>query len=432
MRIRFVYAGFERHAESHPELLQYVPCDEYLGPPSLGIAQIAAATPEQHEIEFRDDRLEDVGLDDDVDLVAISCFTPSGRRAMEIADAFRERGTRVVMGGIFPTMRPEEVGAHADAVVLGEGEGAWKQVLADIENDDLAPVYDGADFPVEPADVPLPRIDLYFEKEGRHFSPDDYPVQISRGCPLKCTACAIPKSMGRAMRMLPPEHVLRQIEQLEANGKLASFTEDTSFFPGKGGLRHLSAVLDAVIARGREAPVSYVGISMPMVLATPSSLFTRLREAGIKMFYLVGGFDPVTRRAFTGNDPKAWQQAVDALTKCHDHDIEPYTSFLVGNDDDDEGTFDRMLDLASVTGLRKAEFAVRTPYPGTPDYLRLEAEGRLLHRNWSKYNDANVVFEPSNMSPERLQEGYLHLWREFYRPRQDLAELGHRERTIQF
>lgn len=432
MKIRFVYPAFERHAQAHPELLEYVPCNEYFGPPSLGIAQLAAMTPPEHTIDFRDDRLEDVGLDDEVDLVAISSFTASARRAMELADAFRARGRKVVYGGIFPSAMPHLASEHADAIVVGEGEGVWKRVLADAARGTLEPLYDARRSFVDPATLPLPRVDLYMEKEGRSFCPDDYPVQIARGCPLRCDACAIPLSAGRTKRELPVEHVLGQIDQLASRGKLASFTEDTSFFPGRGGLVHFGAVLDALRERGQGAAVSYIGISMPMVLATPSSFLTRLRDAGVRMFYLVGGFDPITRGAFTGKDAKAWQRAVDALRRCHDFGIEPYTSFLAGNDDDDEGSFDRMLELGHTTGLRKAEFAILTPYPATPLYERLEAEGRLLHRDWSRYNDANVVFRPKHMTPERLLEGYLYLWRQFYRSRTHLAALEREERTIQF
>lgn len=431
MRLRFVYAAFRRHAEAHPELLDYVPCNEYFGPPSLGIACLAAVTPEAWEFDFRDDRLEDVGLDDALDLVAISCFTPSAKRAMELADAFRARGTQVVMGGIFPTHMPEEALAHADAVVVGEGEAVWPRVLADARKRRLKGVY-RSDQAVVLTRLPLPRVDLYTDKESARFSPDDYPVQLSRGCPMTCVACAIPGVMGRSLRALPIEHVLGQIDQLGARGKRASLTEDTSFFPAAGARSHFGALLDRIAERGGEALVSYVGISMPLLLATPASFFERLRRAGVRMFYLVGGFDPITRRAFTGEDDKALGRAVDAIRKCHDHGIDPYTSFLVGNDDDDEGVFDRMLEFGRVTGLQKAEFAIRTPYPGTPDWHALLAEDRILTRDWSLYNDANVVMRPRHMTPDRLLEGYLALWREFYRPRRHLASWGQAERTIQF
>lgn len=432
MKVRFVYARFRRHAESHPELLEHVPCNEYFGPPSLGIAYLAAVTPPEWQLDFRDDRLEDIGLDDDdVDLFAISCFTPSAVRAMEIADQIRARGKKVVMGGIFPTMRPDEVAEHADAVVIGEGEVAFRKVLDDFRAGKLLRRYEA----VEPADydaLPTPRLDLYMEKEGRAFAPDDYPVQLSRGCPLKCSACVLPTSMGRALRPIPVEHVLRTIDLLESRGKLASLTEDTSFFPGRGARGHFGALLDALAERGGKPSISYVGISMPMILATPDSFFERLHRAGITMFYLVGGFDPITMGAFTGRDAKAHQRGLDAVKKCFDHGIEPYTSFLVGNDDDDLGTFDRMLEFANASGIRKAEFAVRTPYPGTPTWYELESQGRILHRDWSRYNDAHVVFEPAQMTPEQLQEGYLYLWRELYRSRRSLAEADLRERTIQF
>lgn len=430
MKVRFVYAKFTRHAEDHPELREHVPCNEYFGPPSLGIAMLAGATPPSWDFDFRDDRLEDVGLDDpDIDLVAISCFTPSSMRAMELADAFRARGKQVVMGGIFPSLMPDVAGEHADAIVQGEAEGVWQQVLDDAAKRQLKPRYRETK-PVDPQTLPLPRTDLYMEKEGRAFAPDDYPVQTSRGCPLTCSACAIPESMGRRLRYLPTEHILGQIEQLGRRGKLASFTEDTSFFAAPQ--KQFTVLLDALIERGQKAAVSYIGISMPMILAAPETLFEKMRDAGVAMFYLVGGFDPITMNAFTGKDPKALEQAYAAIKKSWEFGIEPYTSFLLGNDADDLGTVDRMLEFADKSGIRKAEFAIRTPYPGTPVWKQFLKQDRILHRNFSRYNDANVVFQPAQMSPDELLEGYLRLWREFYAPRKHLENLDRFTRTIQF
>lgn len=432
-KVRFVYPRFQRHAEAHPELLEHVPCNEYFGPPSLGIACLAAVTPDDWTIEFRDDRVDDVGLDDcdDVTLVALSFFTAAAKRGMELADAFRARGKQVVAGGLFPTMMPDTVAPHVDAVVVGEAEGVWHEVLRDAAAGKLKPRYTES-VQVDLSTLPLPRVDLYLDREGPRYHPDDYPVQTSRGCPLACYACALPTSMGKKLREYPIDHVLGQIDQLNRRGKLASFTEDTSFFVFGGVQRRFAELLDRIAAQGGPAKVSYIGISMPMILATPASVFAQMTRAGIKMFYLVGGFDPITQGAFTGDNPKAERRALDAIRKCHDLGIEPYTSFLVGNEDDNEGTFDRMLAFADAANIRKAEFAIMTPYPGTPVWHRLVGEGRILHRDWSRYNDANVVFRPKHLTPEQLQEGYLYLWREFYRPRQSLRHDDAFTRTIQF
>jgi radical SAM superfamily enzyme YgiQ (UPF0313 family) len=432
-KVRFVYPRFQRHAEAHPELLEHVPCNEYFGPPSLGIACLAAVTPDDWTIEFRDDRVDDVGLDDcdDVTLVALSFFTAAAKRGMELADAFRARGKQVVAGGLFPTMMPDTVAPHVDAVVVGEAEGVWPEVLRDAAAGKLKPRYTESE-QVDLSTLPLPRVDLYLDREGPRYHPDDYPVQTSRGCPLACYACALPTSMGKKLREYPLDHVLGQIDQLNRRGKLASFTEDTSFFVFGGVQRRFAELLDRIAAQGGPAKVSYIGISMPMILATPASVFAQMTRAGIKMFYLVGGFDPITQGAFTGDNPKAERRALDAIRKCHDLGIEPYTSFLVGNEDDNAGTFDRMLAFADAANIRKAEFAIMTPYPGTPVWHRLVGEGRILHRDWSRYNDANVVFRPKHLTPEQLQEGYLYLWREFYRPRQSLRHDDAFTRTIQF
>ena len=430
-KILFVYPRFSRHAQHHPELLDAVPMNEYLGSPSLGIAAVAALTPARYTLEFWDDRIQSAERDTDADLVALSFFTPAATRGLELARHFRALGKTVVAGGIFPTMMPDEVQPHVDAVVVGEGEASWPRLLADLEAGAVAPRYTPTG-PVDLAQLPLPKVSLYFEAETEAARFDDYPVQSGRGCPLECTACALPTSMTRTQRNFPFEHLLGQLDQLGAAGKRACLTEDTGWFPGEKGRRATARLLEHLAAHGNPAEISYVGISMPMVLSTPVKYFELARAAGIKMFYLVGGFDPVTRGAFTGRDPKSLQRAVDAIAKCHDVGIEPYTSFLLGQDHDDLGAVDRILDFASQTRIAKAEFAIFTPYPGTPSWHRLAAEGRIISRDWSRYNDANVVFRPAQMTPEQLLQGYLRLWREFYSARGHLANLPVAERTIQF
>ncbi len=434
MKIAFVYPAFDRHADSHPELREAVPCDEYLGPPSLGIASLAAATPPEHDIVFVDDRLTPLDLDLDADLFALSFFTPAATRALALGDALRARGKKVVMGGIFPTQMPEVAAAHADAIVVGEGEPVWPQVLADAARGALRPVYRPG--PHDLSTSRPPRLDLYFAAERDGHRPDDYPLQLSRGCPLACDACVLPSHMGAQMRFFDEPLLEATLRAFAAAGKLVSLTEDTSLFGLHGARRRFRAFLDLVLrlqAEGVPIRISYLGISMPMVLNLDASLFEALRATGMDRFYLVGGFDPITRKAFGPGDPKALDRARRCIARCFEYGIDPYVSFLVGNPDDDEGTFDRMLEFAAATGIDLAEFAVSTPYPGTPLWHRYLAEDRILDRTWRRYNDANVVFRPHHMTPERLQEGYLYLWREFYRSRRPaLADREHERRTIQF
>lgn len=428
-KVLFVYPAFNRHADDHPELREHVPCNEYLGSPSLGIAAVAAATPPGWTVEFRDDRVVDGGAETDADIVALSFFTPAASRGLELADSFRARGHTVVAGGIFPTMMPEVTAAHVDAVVIGEGEPVWARVLDDWRAGRLAGRYE-AD-PSDPTTLPVPDLALYFDAEREGLRPDDYPLQVSRGCPLRCHACVLPTSMGRSLRPIAFQSVVAQLDRLEAAGKHACLTEDTSWLPG-AARRALEQLFDHLIERGSKALVSYVGTSFPMIRAAPDALLSKAKKAGVDMFYLVTGFDPISMRAWTGQDPTAWTRAVEAVERARDFGIEPYTSFLIGNDQDDEGTVDRILEFCHLTGIRKAEFAISTPYPGTPQWDRLVGEERILTRQWSCYNDANVVFRPAQMTVEQVEQGYLRLWRDFYADRQQLRELPYYERTIQF
>ncbi len=430
MKVLFVYPRFSRHADSHPELRRYVPMNEYLGSPSLGISTIAAVTPPHWTVEFRDDRVVDGGADTDADLVALSFFTPAATRALQLADHFRAQGKTVVAGGIFTTAMPEVVKDHVDAIVIGEGEGVWPRLLMDFEHGRLAPRYESG--PLDTSKLPPPRTELYFSNELPHSRPDDYPLQLSRGCALHCHACTLPHSMGNHLRAFPIDYVLAQLTAMERHGKRACLTEDTSWLPG-AGRKVLEQLLDYLIERNAAATVSYIGTSFPMIRISPMSLLKKAKAAGIDMYYLVTGFDPISMRAFTGEHPAALTRAEEAIAKAFDAGIEPYASFLYGNDQDDEGTVDRVLEFCERTGIRKAEFAIATPYPNTPQWHELVAEDRIFTREWRLYNDANPVFHPKKLTPDQVVDGYLRLWRDFYAARRnDVKAMTDYERIIQF
>lgn len=433
MKVLFVYPRFARHADDHPELRQFVPMNEYLGSPSLGISTIAAVTPPHWEVEFRDDRVVDGAAETDADIVALSFFTPAATRALELADLFRERGHTVIAGGIFTTALPDVVQPHVHTTVIGEGEYAWPQLLADFEKGTLKPRYRTG--PLDTTTLTRPKTELYFDNEDPNRRPDDYPLQLSRGCALHCHACTLPHSMGDKLRAFPLDYVLGQLFAMEKANKRACLTEDTSWLPG-AGRKILEELLDFLIERNAAATISYIGTSFPMIRLSPMSLLEKAKRAGIDMYYLVTGFDPISMNAFTADSPQqahALMRAEEAIQKAFDAGIEPYASFLYGNDQDDEGTVDRVLEFCEKTKIRKAEFAIATPYPSTPQWHQLVAEERLLGRPWRYFNDANPTFKPRKLTPDQVTEGYIRLWRDFYATRSEtVTGMSDYERIIQF
>lgn len=428
MRIAFVYPSYVRHAEANPELA-HLGVGGYLGSPSLSIALLAALTPNRHEVAFYDDRIEDIPFDEPFDLVALPVFTPAAMRAIEIAQAFRLRGVLVVAGGVFASLLPEALAPHVDAVCVGEGEPVWRRIVADAERGSLRPLY-RVDEPYDLTLLPPPRLDLYTAKEGpggyrASGDPDefqvDYPLQLSRGCPLSCVACAVPGYLGRRMRFASPTWVRGVFDALAGldGHRRVSLTEDTSSFPTRSISAQVAAALDGCAESG--VSVSYVGASPAQCLKAEPGWWALLRTLRTTSIYMVFGFDPASRGAFAATPtPGALQSCLDAVRRVRDEGVGVYASLLVGHDEEDESVFDRILDFADRAQIDTAEFVMLTPYPGTPLFRRLVEEDRLITRDWSLYNDANPTFRPRGYSAERMRAGYLHLWTQFY-ARRDAA-----------
>jgi len=407
MKVVFVYPKFEKFLEGVPELNKEL-VDHYLGqyttPPSLGIPILAALTPPDWEIELVDDNNGDpVDFDAPADLVAINCFTPQATRAMELADGYRAAGRKVAMGGYWPSTMPDEALLHCDAVNIGDGEPTWARILADAAAGSLERKYVGG-AKADLALLPIPRRDLFYAKRGYDWNEDL--VQVARGCTYNCSMCAIPTHAGHRIRLRPVEAIAAEMRTLKHDN--VYLADDLLFFPSRRLEEWSRALFEALELVGKK-----YFVTSTMALKTDDALLDRIARAGVTSFYCTMNVDPRSIRAL-GGDADAQAELVDLVAKLEDRGIRFYASIGLGRDWDGPGLADTILELCAKARIRTAEFFLFCPYPGSSLWARLERQGRILHREWRKYNGAHIVSRPLNVEPDALYEMFLRLWRDFY------------------
>lgn len=377
MRVKLVYPSWQR--------IQYQ--THYVLPP-LGVTVVAACTPPGHDVTITDENVAPVDFDEPVDLVGVSTMLlAQAPRAFATADEFRRRGVKVVLGGLTPTCLPEEARRHADAVVLGEAEKVWPQVLADARAGALKPLYRATGF-VEASDIPVPRRDLLDSSKYsyRGVRMMDL-IETSRGCRFGCFPCQVPYVSGRDHRMRDIEAVVDEMAALEAD---RVFIVDNSLEQNEDHERRLFRAM-------KRAKKSWV--------AHPISVKPDILELAVESgcWYVYHAIH---------NDSKVIRERVRLM---HDFGIPVEGTVMVGLDQHGPDVFKRMVDFLLDIDLDLAEFTIMTPFPGTPLFDGLKKEGRLLHEDWGLYNAENVVFRPAKMTPAQLEKGYHFLWETFYK-----------------
>ncbi|WP_258359317.1 B12-binding domain-containing radical SAM protein [Moorella sulfitireducens] len=368
--------------------------------PPLNLITLAALTPPRHEVTILDESLTDIDFDAKYDLVGISAMTALAPRAYEIADTFREKGIRVVLGGMHPSALPEEAAAHADAVVVGEAEGSWQQLLADLEAGKLEPVYRQQERPSLEHMV-YPRRDLLLR--SRYLVPDT--VQTTRGCPFACSFCSVSQFFGRSFRFRPVEEVIGEVAGLE--GEVIAFIDD-NIVGNAGYARRLFTELARLPRKVKWFSQGSLNI------ARDEELLQLAAASGcIGLFIGFESLSPDNLKA-VGKAVNRVDEYRQAIKKIHDYGIAIEGAFVFGLDEDDEGVFERTVKFAQENHLEAAQFGILTPFPGTPLRAAMEREGRITSNDWSEYTISKVVFEPKNMSAKTLQEGFNWAWQEFY------------------
>jgi len=384
--------------------------------PYLSTAVLGALTPPVHEVVIHDENLKAIDYSDAPDLVAITVLTPLAPRAYEIADEYRSRGVKVALGGFHATWRPEEALGHADAVVIGEAEGVWPELLMDAEAGTLKKTYKADGRPAA-ADLPVPRREL-LDGKGYFFTNI---LQTTRGCPFDCKFCSVTAFYGGTYRFRPVEEIEKEVQSFTKGAGFVLFVDD-NIVGNPAYAKRLFAML-------KNYKKKWMSQASTTIIKDPE-LLKLASESGCYGLFM--GFESLTQENLDmmGKKMNAIEKYRDVISKLHDHGIGVHGSFILGYDHDDTTVFDNLLDFTRGVRLDAAFMPVLTPFPGTEIYKQLEAEGRIINRDWSLYDMEHVVFKPKKMTPEQLQEGHDRTNREFYSASNIFSRIGNLRRSL--
>jgi len=365
--------------------------------PPLVLPLLAGLTPPEVDVRLVDENVEPVDVNAATDWAAITCMTASAPRAYTIADAFRQRGIPVVMGGIHPTVLPDEAAAHADAVVIGEAEPVWREVLADLAAGRLRPRYKHDGY-ADLSGLPRPRRDLL--QVDRYLTTNV--VQTGRGCPNACAFCTVSTVSGRRYRFRPVGEVVEEVSSL---GGWVGFVDDNI----TGHARRAKELFEALIP----LRTRWIG-QADLAMAQDRELLSLAARSGCQaMFIGLESLSEENLRAI-GKSPNLGTDMGVAIRTIHKAGIEIIGSFVLGLDGDNRGVFARAVEFAQRHKLVAAQFAVLTPFPGTPMRQQLEREGRIVDNDWCHYTMSNVVFRPRHMTELELRQGQSYAYGRFY------------------
>lgn len=370
----------------------------------VNLPLLAALTPPGHTVTIVEEAFAADEIDQDVDLVGITVLTELALRAYEIGDAYRKRGVKVVMGGIHPTILPEEALEHADAVVVGEAEGVWGQLVEDAELNQMKRIYQ-SDTAANLNCLPKPQRDLL---PGSHYQgqiPMPIGVETSRGCPYDCEFCCIGQTLGQRYRVRPVQEVIAELESIASR--------DLFFVDDALGLNRESAkkLFTEMIPLGKrwlaQGTVS---------LAEDLELLGLMKRAGC--LGLLVGFESVQKNTQDEvNKISSLKISYDeAMHRFHNEGFGILGCFVFGFDFENRDVFDQTLEFIMRSHMDCVQLRILTPYPGTRLYKRLKSEDRLFDHEWWLHGHPpdTVLYQPLGMTADELIRGFVRLNRQVY------------------
>jgi len=398
MKILFVFPRIEHGATTFKDKGSWTSI--VFGYPIITLPHMATITPKKYDVELLNENYEDISYDTDADLIGITTYTMTAPRVYKIADEFRRRGKKVVLGGYHVTALPHEAIQHADSVVLSWAEGTWTQILKDAEKGQLKQFYGpNDDYSVE--NIPPLRRDLI-----KH-NPLLGAVQTTRGCPNRCEFCAIGSFSHHGVRQRPVKDVVEDIRQMR--NRMFIFHD-----PHMTVNRKYAKELFKELIRNKINKYWVANGTTNVLNAVDEEFLDLARKSGCVEWFI--GFESVSQAALDGIK-KTHNKVEDfkkLIKRLHDHGMTVQGGIIFGFDEDTPDIFDTTLEKINDLDMDVLEINILTPYPGTPLFDRLDKAGRILTKDWSKYNQVEVVYQPKNMTIKELEDGTRKIAKEYY------------------
>lgn len=377
--------------------------------PSLSLFTLAGMTPPEFEVTYHEvpdlDALE--ALPGSFDAVAIASYSAQIKDAYRLAERYRKAGSKVILGGLHVTARPEEARRYADSVVLGEAEPVWPRLLADLMAGDLQRVYDARGTQFDLRMAPMPRFELLDPARYNRIT-----VQTQRGCPLSCEFCASSIRIAPKFKTKPVEKVIAEIRRIKElwPKPFIEFADDNTFANRAHGKRLMKALAGEDVRWFTETDIS---------VADDDELLSMIADAGCAQLLI--GLEAPDSKALDGLETKSnWKAGragryLEAIEKIQSYGITVNGCFILGLDGQGPEAFDAVRDFVRQSALYEVQVTLQTPFPGTPLYDRLRREGRLLtEEDWERCTLFDLMFEPARTSAGELEAGFRDLVEDLY------------------
>ncbi len=384
---------------------------------NMAIGVLVSITPPQHKIEIVDEHFGDtINYDGDYDFVGITSRTIDATRGYEIADTFRKKGTKVILGGLHVSFNIEEAKVHADTLVCGEAENLWLTLLEDIALNRLKPLYDSKDFaPVKEV------LALDYEKIAKASKREkvdgtkSIPIYVTRGCPYECSFCVTPNFTGKLYRMQKPDELKKQFETAKkvffnANGKSSKpwfMLCDENLGVSK---KKLWESLDLI----KECNINFsVFFSLPLL--EDKETVKKLVEAGCIMVLV--GFESIkqsTLEAYNKGHVNSAEKYSRLIEECRQAGLNVQGNFLINPELDSFEDMDDLVQFVGKNSVFMPIFQIITPYPGTTMYWEYKKNGWITDENWEKYNAMNLVIRSDRYDPIEFQHKFMTSYYKVY------------------
>lgn len=362
---------------------------------------LAALTPCEYSIDLLlvdEKTIDRIDFDADYDLIGITVITQNAFLAYKIADEFRRRGKKVILGGRHPSVLPDEAVNHSDSVVIGEAEGTWPKLLKDFKKNKLKKIY-FQDNILSANRIPMPKNDIY--QKGTNIA-----IQASRGCINRCEFCSMSNIKFRKnYRKKPIKKVIEEIKNIPNRTFVFhdnSLTNDPDYT--KELFKAMTGLNKRFCLQGNQN-----------VLNKDEELLKLSREAGCIDWFV--GFESISEGALKemGKKSNSVKEYISTIKKIHNYGMTVRAGFIFGSDHDKIDIFERTDEFVRISELDVPQSIIITPFPGTPLFDRLETEGRIITKDWSKYKMDNVVFQPKNMTSDKLLNETQNLQKSWYK-----------------